>query len=271
MDVVLILLGLLMGGALGALGGGGSILAVPMLVYIAGESVKVGTAASLVAVGSAALAGAIGHYFGGRVRVSRGLVFGIIGSGGSVVGSLLNKHLNQYLLLVLFSALMFFVAWRMVKAPSPRVAQATTGELEEEQADIDSSNTKPSFSTQNIAKLILAASGVGFLTGFFGVGGGFVVVPALVLFLGFKMEEAIGTSLLVISVNSAVALLSRLGSSHLHWGVILFFSAGAFVGSLAGSRMMSRLQGKALKKAFVVLLIVLALYMAGNSIYHLVH
>lgn len=271
MDLVLILLGLLMGGALGALGGGGSILAVPMLVYIAGESVKTGTAASLVAVGSAALAGAIGHYFGGRVRVSRGLIFGIIGSGGSIIGSLLNKHLNQYVLLILFSALMFFVASRMVRVTSPRVAQAAAGDLEELASVGNSSVLPPDLSPRAIFKLVLAASGVGFLTGFFGVGGGFVVVPALVLFLGFKMDEAIGTSLLVISVNSAVALLSRLGQAHMDWGTILYFSAGAFAGSLIGSRLMARLQGKALKNAFVVLLIVLALYMAGNSIFHLVH
>lgn len=271
MDVVLILLGLLMGGALGALGGGGSILAVPMLVYIAGESVKTGTAASLVAVGSAALAGAIGHYFGGRVRVSRGLIFGVIGTGGSVVGSLLNKHLNQYVLLILFSVLMFVVASRMVRVSSPRIARATTGDLDEVVPVVTGGLRPFDMSVRSITKLVLAASGVGFLTGFFGVGGGFVVVPALVLFLGFKMDEAIGTSLLVISVNSAVALLSRLGQSHLNWGVIVFFAAGAFVGSLAGSRLMARLQGKALKNAFVVLLVVLALYMAGNSIFHLVH
>ena len=103
MDLVLVLLGLLMGGALGALAGGGSILAVPMLVYIAGETVKVGTTASLVAVGAAALAGAIGHFFAGRVKVGKGLLFGVVGVGGSLLGSALNRVADPNLLLLLFA------------------------------------------------------------------------------------------------------------------------------------------------------------------------
>ena len=277
MDLALVLLGFIMGGALGALGGGGSILAVPMLIYIAGESIKVGTTASLVAVGAAALAGAIGHFFAGRVKVGKGLVFGFVGIGGSLLGSALNKLANPNLLLLLFALFMAFVAVRMIRTNTSnpgavREAQALSEATETATGDDQSSSVglKRSGSVRKITRVVIAGTVVGFLTGFFGVGGGFVIVPALVLALDFSIQDAIGTSLLVIAVNSAIALSVRLGQTHIDWSVVLLFSSGALVGSLLGSRAASKFQGVALKRAFVLLLILLAIYMGTDSIIKLV-
>jgi uncharacterized membrane protein YfcA len=116
---------------------------------------------------------------------------------------------------------------------------------------------------------VAAASVVGLLTGFFGVGGGFVIVPALVLALGFPMPVAVGTSLLVIAINSAVALLTRLGGGvHLDWGLLAAFTAAAIAGSFAGSRIASRVDPRRLTLAFVVLLVAVAAYTAARSVPH---
>ncbi len=280
MDLVLVVLGFIMGGALGALGGGGSILAVPMLVYIAGESIKAGTTASLVAVGAAALAGAVGHFFSGRVKVGKGLIFGVLGVGGSLLGSALNKLANPNLLLLLFSLFMVFVAFRMLSSTgeSKRVREANALS----QAPSDSIELTPAalhrqgdaesrFAPRKILRIVIAGTVVGFLTGFFGVGGGFVIVPALVLALDFSMADAIGTSLLVIAVNSVISLSVRIGASHIDWAVVMIFSSGALVGSLLGSRAASIFQGIALKRAFVALIFLLAAYMGGDSIIKLLH
>jgi len=116
-------------------------------------------------------------------------------------------------------------------------------------------------------KIVAAATGVGLLTGFFGVGGGFVIVPALVLALGFDMPAAVGTSLLVIAINSAVALAVRLGGHvHLDWPLLGVFTAAALAGALAGNRVASRVDPSRLTTAFTVLLIAVAAYSLIRSL-----
>ncbi len=120
-------------------------------------------------------------------------------------------------------------------------------------------------------KIVVAATAVGLLTGFFGVGGGFVIVPALVLALGFEMPVAVGTSLLVIAINSAAALLARLGGhSHLDWPLLAVFTAAAIAGSLVGHRVASRARPARLTLAFAILLTGVAAYTAARSIPYLV-
>ncbi len=122
----------------------------------------------------------------------------------------------------------------------------------------------------NISRVVAAASVVGLLTGFFGVGGGFIVVPALVLTLGFAMPEAVGTSLLVIAVNTAAALLARLGTpAEVNWGLVAMFLAAAIVGSVVGNRVASVVRSERLALAFTLLLIAVAIYTAARSIPHL--
>lgn len=243
-------LGLLVGLALGTLGGGGSILTVPALVYLLDQSPMVATTASLMIVGVSSLVGLIPHHRKGNVRFGRGAVFGVLGVLGSFLGARAAVGITSEVLLSAFAALMLFVAalmWRRQRGGRKSGAA-------------DEGPIRP-------VRLVLAATGVGLLTGFFGVGGGFAVVPALVLVLGLSMPAAVGTSLLVIAINSATALVFRLGNGvELDWAVIGGFTAFAVVGSLLGSRISSRVSPKALSQAFIVMMVLVAVYMAAMNV-----
>ncbi|MEI2705333.1 MAG: sulfite exporter TauE/SafE family protein [Ilumatobacteraceae bacterium] len=169
-------LGFLIGVSLGALGGGGSILAVPALVYAAGQSPKQATTTSLVLVTITALTGIVPHWRAGRVRLVAGMVFGAAGVGGSLLGSSWNKSADPNVLLLAFSGVMLVAASAMWRR-SARSAEPAAGQ-------------RPTVvSASTVIKVVVAGTGVGLLTGFFGVGGGFVIVPALVLALGFDMPR----------------------------------------------------------------------------------
>ena len=116
-----------------------------------------------------------------------------------------------------------------------------------------------------VLKVVVAGSVVGFLTGFFGVGGGFVIVPGLVLALGFTMPEAIGTSLLVIAINSVVALSTRLHTGSIEWGTVVPFTVASLLGVIVGSRLASTRDSSSLQRWFVALLVIVAGYTAIRS------
>ncbi|HRC45974.1 MAG TPA: sulfite exporter TauE/SafE family protein, partial [Ilumatobacteraceae bacterium] len=116
-----------------------------------------------------------------------------------------------------------------------------------------------------IVKVVVAGTVVGLLTGFFGVGGGFVIVPALVLALGFTMAEAVGTSLLVITINSVVALSTRLQAGSIEWGTVIPFTIASMIGVVIGSRLASTRDSSSLQRWFVGLLVVVAVYTAVRS------
>ena len=265
-------LGFLIGLSLGALGGGGSILAVPALVYGAGQGAKAATATSLLLVGSAALVGMVAHYRAGRVRVGTGMLFGLAGIPGSIAGTALNRGMNPDVLLLCFSGLILVAAWRMV------VGCPTCTKAGEERALGTASHAPAStvavrqrVNAETALKVVVAGSGIGFLTGLFGVGGGFVIVPALTLLLGFAMPEAIGTSLLVIAINSGVALLLRLGHSTIEWRVAIPFTVAAIAGVLTGKRLADRLDPKSSLRWFAALLVAVAFYTAIHAAATLVH
>jgi len=205
-------LGLLIGVALGALGGGGSILAVPALVYVVGLEPKSAVTTSLVIVGVTALGGMVGHLRAGRVRVGAGLWFGIAGVAGSLLGSRLNRAVDPKVLLVAFSGVMMIAAWRMWASARGRdrvlaKASATTPGSVAMVEPVTPDPSLPTLMTPTrmtgqrnlrqtvslVAGVIAAGTVVGFMTGFFGVGGGFIIVPALVLALRFDMPIAVGT------------------------------------------------------------------------------
>jgi hypothetical protein len=291
-------LGLLVGLALGALGGGGSILAVPALVYVVGLGPKEAVTTSLVVVGVAALGGMVGHWRAGRVRVVAGLWFSLAGVAGSLLGTRLNRSVNPDVLLAAFAGVMMIAAWRMgataraqnrisaaaraaansssvTTAPTspPTSVSAPATDRGVTPADDPSAATRAVRSGQRagpmlstVAKVVTAGTVVGFMTGFFGVGGGFIIVPALVLALGFDMPTAIGTSLLVIAVNCAVALTSRLATTGVDWRVALPFTAAALAGAVTGNRVASRTRPSTLLRWFAVLLVVLATYTLARSV-----
>jgi uncharacterized membrane protein YfcA len=277
MFAIAIPVGLLIGLALGALGGGGSILTVPALVYLLDQSPHAATTGSLLIVGVTALVGMAVHWRAGRVRVGQGLVFGVLGVAGSYLGTRLSASVDPNVLLTAFAVLMLLAASAMLQRSRKRNDPAdlprnnSPAETPRRPASATTTCPVPSptarFTTCRAMKVIAAASVVGLLTGFFGVGGGFVIVPALVLALGFDMPVAVGTSLLVIAINSAAALAARLGShTQLDWPLLGLFTLAAIAGSFAGNRVASRVDAAKLTVAFTVLLVGVAAYTAARSL-----
>lgn len=276
-------LGFLIGLSLGALGGGGSILAVPALVYAAGQTPRHATTTSLVLVAVTSVIGILPHWRAGRVRFAAGTIFGLAGVGGSLLGSSWNKAVDPDLLLLAFSGVMLVAAmamWRRARATArPTPAGAGTGvplnsvgaaasalDPPDVLADDGAGTGAPRrFDAVTVAKVLVAGTIVGLLTGFFGVGGGFVIVPALVLALRFDMPEAIGTSLLVITINSAVALTTRLQAGSIEWGTVVPFTVASLIGVVVGTRLAATRDPRSLQQWFVGLLVLVAVYTAVRS------
>lgn len=257
-------LGLLIGLSLGALGGGGSILAVPVLVLAAGQDPKEATTSSLLLVGSAALVGIGAHRRAGRVRIGTGVVFGLTGIGGSVAGSALNHRLDPDVLLLGFSGLVLLAAWRM------RVGCPTCTKVGEQHELVVGPGraallVRGRVDVAQVLQVLAAGSAVGFLTGLFGVGGGFVIVPALALVLHLAMPEAIGTSLLVIAINSATALSTRLATASIDWAITAPFAIAAVAGVLVGGRLAIRTDAERSLRWFSGLLVAVAAYTAVRA------
>jgi hypothetical protein len=255
-------LGFLIGLSLGALGGGGSILAVPALVYAAGQTPKEATTTSLVLVAMSALVGIVPHWRAGRVRFAPGLIFGLAGVGGSLLGSHWNRSVDPDVLLLAFSGLMLVAAWAMWRRNRPAAASTAPRSVGAAAVTVTHVHLDPA----TVVKVLLAGSGVGLLTGFFGVGGGFVIVPALVLALRFSMPEAVGTSLLVITINAVIALSSRLDAGAIDWGTVIPFTIASLGGVLAGGRLAGKVDSSVLQRWFVWLLVVVAVYTATRSV-----
>ncbi len=276
-------LGLLIGAVLGALGGGGAILTVPLLVYILGQSAQDATTSSLVIVGLTAAVGTIGHARAGHVRWRTGLVFGVTGLASAYAGTALNRQIDERVLLLGFAAVMIAAAVGMlvrsgkaigppegdlpdaavVNAHRPGVSDSGTAGVQLVAAPVGV--RPPRRQTVQMIKVVAAGLTVGFLTGLFGVGGGFVIVPALTLALGLPLPIAVGTSLLIIALNSASALAARAGSAHFDWAVIAPFTLAAMAGTVAGRWIADRLPNSALNRAFAVLLLLVAAFVGGHN------
>ena len=258
-------LGLLIGLSLGALGGGGSILAVPALVYAAGQSAKGATTTSLILVAITSVIGIAPHWRARRVRVVPGLLFGLAGVGGSLLGSHWNTAADPDVLLLAFSGVMVAAGVAMLRRAGRQSAAAPLGSTATGSTATQPVVTVVRADPRTIAKVVAAGSGVGLLTGFFGVGGGFVIVPALVLALSFTMPEAVGTSLLVITINSAVALTTRLQSGAIEWGTVIPFTVASLIGVVIGGRLAGSRNSASLQRWFVGLLFAVATYTAVKS------
>lgn len=258
-------LGFLIGLSLGALGGGGSILAVPALVYGAGQSPKDATTTSLILVTVTSLIGIVPHWRAGRVRVVPGLLFGAAGVGASLLGSHWNRSVDPDALLLAFSVLMLVAAFAMCQRTCD-ILRRRTGDDQTAVAPEPTATASPvQVNVRTVVTVVLAGSLVGMLTGFFGVGGGFVIVPALVLVLGFRMPEAVGTSLLVITINSLVALATRLQAGTIQWDVVVPFTIASLGGVVVGSRLAGSSDSTVLQKWFVGLMVGVALYTGIRS------
>lgn len=284
-DLLALPIGVLVGVILGSLGGGGAIVAVPALVYLLEQPPHAATTASLVIVIISASAGVVGHWRAGRVRLGSAVVFAAAGLVGSYLGSRLSGIANPDALLLGFAVLMLLVGGLMASrlrqpapAPARRLATAGAGAgggfggapgvsggpgLSERITELHGA--------PHYAVIVVAATAIGFLTGLFGVGGGIIVVPTLVLVMGFDMPVAVGTSLVVIILNSLAALAARVaGHATFDWSLIAVFTVAAIGGVLAGNRVADRTDSRRLTQGFVVLVVAVAIYTAARSLLHLV-
>lgn len=233
------LLGVVVGLVVGGFGGGGGVLAVPALVLVLGLPAHDATTGSVLVVGITAVVGVLTHRH--DVAWRTGLAFGAAGVPAAVLGSLLSRGTPEPVLLGAFAVLTVVAAVAMLVDPPE---EHRTG-----------GGTAVAVRTRRGVRVVVAGTAVGFLTGFLGVGGGFLAVPALVLALRLPMRTAVGTSLLVIVVNAVAATGVRLGDLHPDWTVLGPFTVAAVVGTLAGGRLAARLSGPVLARVFAVLLL----------------
>ncbi|MGA7671694.1 MAG: sulfite exporter TauE/SafE family protein [Nitrolancea sp.] len=243
-----ILLGTLIGLSLGMIGGGGSILTVPILVFIMGQDAHMATATSLAVVGATSAVGALPHWRAGRVRFRTAIPFGIFGIVGAFAGAWVNQLLPSDLILILFGVLMLTVAARMFLSPKIPASISRSHAIRDD--------WKP---------MIVTGLGVGVMTGFFGVGGGFLIVPALVLILGLNMRTAVGTSLVVIAINSASGLAAHLRYGSLDLAMAGLFTIGGAIGALVGASLAGKLDEQRLQRGFATFVALLGIWMViGN-------
>jgi uncharacterized protein len=252
MDVLPVILGSFAGIALGLVGGGGSILTVPLLVGILGVPAREATTMSLVVVGLAAAVSSIPHARRGNVLWGRALAFGAVGMAGTFVGAALNDTVSSRVLLAGFTVVMVLAA-------------IATWQRAGRRAELRGDDTMPAAKQPSVNPVSVAAAalGVGVLTGFFGVGGGFLIVPALVLVLRLPMATAVGTSLVIIAINSASGLLAHLGAgAAMDPGLTALFTTGAIAGGLAGAAISIHLPSRALGRSFALVVLGLAAYLS---------
>jgi uncharacterized membrane protein YfcA len=243
--VVAAALGLAIGLVVGSVGGGGAILALPVLVYVLGEPVGPAASASLVVVAVAAAVGASSMASSGEVCWPIALTFALPASAGALIGTIAGSDVNAALLVILFVPVMLvaaFATWQR--------AGAGPG------AD-DGDCPRPA-----LAALLTAGFAVGLLTGFFGVGGGFVIVPVLTLWFGAGFRRAVATSLVIITLIGAVALISHLATgSEIDVGVTVALALPTAVGAFIGTRISARMPAAALGRAFAVVVCAVALFL----------
>ncbi len=235
-------LGLLVGLTLGLLGGGGSVLTVPIFVLVMGIDPKPAIAMSLAVVGVTSLFGAYGHWRERNIDLRAALIFGALAMTGSFIGGRLSHHLSGEFQLALFGVVMLAAAILMFRGRSD-------------------ANVPPiRLNFRRTTLIALPAIGVGVLTGLIGVGGGFLIVPALVLLARVPMKPAIGSSLLVIAMTAAAGFAGHLTRQvRVQWGFMAVFTAFAVVGILAGARLVPRIPQDTLRRAFALFLVAMAM------------
>ncbi|AUY53677.1 sulfite exporter TauE/SafE family protein [Streptomyces sp. CB01881] len=236
---------LLIGVLLGILGGGGSMLTVPILVYLAGQDTKQAITTSLFVVGVTSIAGLISHARAGRVRWRTGALFGLAGMAGAYAGGRVAAHIPDTVLLVAFALMMLATAAAMLRGPRKTTQQA--------QRELP------------LHRLLLQGLVVGAVTGILGAGGGFLIVPALALLAGLPMGIAVGTSLLVIAMNSFAGLAGHISGAHLDWYLALAVTAAAVLGSLIGGRYAGRIPQHTLRTGFGWFIIAMGLFVLSRQ------
>ncbi len=240
-------LGFGIGLSLGLLGGGGSILTVPALVYLVGQTPQAAITTSLAIVGANSVLGASFHSHQGTLNWKVALVFGGAGMLVAYLAAGLSKLFSPAALLVAFAILMVLIGLLMILRRDPSARESIHG-------------------VQSWPLVVAGGAGVGLLTGILGVGGGFLIVPALVMLVGLPMGQAIGTSLVIIAANSLAGLLGHLGAGAFDLTLTLIFVATGLVGTFAGARLARRLPAARLRQAFAIFVIALAVFLLYDNL-----
>src|SRR5215813_5620059 len=243
--------GMLVGFSLGLIGGGGSILAVPLMVYVVGvpdAHVAIGTSA--IAVATNAAINLSNHARGGTVVWSCALMFAAAGIIGAFCGSILGKMLDGQKLLALFALVMLVIALLMLKT----------------RARVGASDVKMSMS--NLPAIVGLGLATGSLSGFFGIGGGFLIVPALMLATGMSIMNAVSSSLVAVTAFGMTTALSYAWSGLVSWGLAALFVVGGIAGGSAGTRSARHLSERrgALNIVFAAVIIAVAIYMLARNL-----
>jgi uncharacterized membrane protein YfcA len=248
----------LIGVSLGLLGSGGSILTVPVLVYLLHRPEKAAIAESLAIVGGIALIGVAQYAWRRQTQWRYVAAFGLPGMGGAYLGALAARHVPGALQLAVFAVVMLAAAWAMLRGGfGPK-------------SPLEGSPPEAPREVARLPQVVAMGLGVGALTGFVGVGGGFLIVPALVLLAGLAMRPAIGTSLAIIALNCLAGFLKHrnalpeLGMAP-DWALIGTFVAIGGVGSVVGAQVSARVNQRALRKAFAVFLVLMGGFILANE------
>lgn len=241
MIAIAFLLALAIGLSLGLLGSGGSIITLPVLVYVAGIPAHEAVGMSLVVVGGTSIVGSLLNARHGSFDWKAGAFFAVSGIVGAFVGAKFTHLVSALVLLLLFGALMLVVGLRLL--------------LKNE--------TDPQRQPCRLWRCLGVGVVVGILTGFLGVGGGFLILPALVLFAGLEMKPAIGTSLAIIAVNCLGGLVGQLRYVNLNWHLTLALLAAAVVGMFAGTALAGRLSASMLRRSFAWCVLLLGVALVG--------
>lgn len=263
MEIIGYIASVLIGISLGLIGGGGSILTVPVLVYLFGVDPVPATAYSLFIVGATSLVGAFPKYREGLVSIRTAVIFGVpaivavyitrsflvplIPNELFSIGNLLIT--KSILLMTLFAMLMVFASFSMIR---------------EKEHDNSNSETVQRF---NYPMILLEGAIVGIFTGLVGAGGGFLIIPALVLFSKLPMKRAVGTSLLIIAAKSLVGFLGDLSHYQMDWKLLLFVTSLAIAGIIAGNWASHKIAGEKLKKAFGWFVLIMGIYILTKELF----
>lgn len=241
MELIGFLLATLIGLSLGLMGGGGSILTVPILVYILGMEAKLSIALSLAIVGATSLIGSYSHFRQGNINVKVALIFGPIAMLGTFIGAKVSQFISAEVQLISFAIIMLVASFFMFRG-----RKETDAQLDE----------------RPLPYLIILIEGliVGIITGIVGVGGGFLIVPALVLLARIPMKEAVGTSLLIISLKSFSGFTGYLNQVEIPWLFLGKFTIMTAIGIIIGSKLVSFVDQKTLKKSFAIFLVIMGFF-----------
>lgn len=251
--ILSILSGIIVGFILGIIGGGGSILAVPLLIYIVGiEDPHVAIGTSALAVGANAAINLVYHKKSNKIRPKTGIYFAIPGVLGGMIGAQLGLITPGDSLLVLFGVLMIVVAYKII-----------TGKNKEA---VENTSAYSSTVVLQKRKIWLTGIGVGLASGFFGIGGGFLIMPSLMFAGGLSITEAIATSLIPVSVFGFTTATMYGIENSVNWIISAFFVIGGAIGGFAGTRLMHRFPKKALRQIFSVILVIVAFYILTSTL-----